>query len=188
MCDVRLYENEEMWYDNNGVPLKREDIDRMYQHYMSRNGGVMQPSGNLLWNRIRTAIILVLLVAVVVLAILGGRAMNFESESHVTYIRRMQTECNDALSMTTALSRTAGASSSSTLGKIRSHIYAMDVINQVNAGLGNGYLVDGDIFTNLYTIVDDYSNRLITGMVTGDQQTGLTNALTSLQAVIAALE
>ena len=160
----------------------------MYQHYMSRNGGAMQPSGNLLWNRIRTAVILVLLVAVVVLAIIGGRAMSFEAESHVTYIRRMQTECNDALSMTTALSRTAGASSSSTLGKIRSHIYAMDVINQVNAGLGNGYLVDGDVFTNLYTIVDDYSNRLITGMVTGDQQTELTNALTSLQAVIAALE
>ncbi|MGN0747127.1 MAG: hypothetical protein ACI4ML_10665 [Aristaeellaceae bacterium] len=160
----------------------------MYQHYMSRKGSSMQPGGNTLFNRIRTALILVLLAAVILLAIFGGRAMSFEAETRSTFVHRMQTECNDALSLTTALSRTAGASSSATLGKIRSHVYAMDTINQLNVGLGGNYLISNDTFTSLYAIIDDYSNRLITGMVTGDSQTALANALTSLQETVAYLE
>ena len=108
----------------------------MYQHYMSRKGSSMQPSGNSLLNRVRNALILVLLAAVILLAIFGGRAISFETETRSTFVHRMQTECNDAVSLVTALSRTAGASSSATLGKIRSHVYAMDTINQLNVGLG----------------------------------------------------
>ena len=131
---------------------------------------------------------MVLLAAVILLAVFGGRAISFEAETRSTFIQRMQTECNDAVSLTTALSRTAGASSSATLGKIRSHVYAMDAINQLNVGLGGNYLISNDIFTSLYAIIDDYSNRLITGMVTGDSQTALANALTTLQQTIAYME
>ncbi len=160
----------------------------MYQHYMSRKGSSMQTGGNTVFNRVRNALILVLLAAVILLAIFGGRAISFEAETRSTFIHRMQTECNDAVSLTTALSRTAGASSSATLGKIRSHVYAMDTINQLNVGLGGSYLISNDTFTSLYAIIDDYSNRLITGMVTGDSQTALANALTGLQQTIAYLE
>lgn len=160
----------------------------MYQHYMSRKGGSMQSGSNTLLNRVRNALILVLLAAVILLAVFGGRAISFEAETRSTFIQRMQTECNDAVSLTTALSRTAGASSSATLGKIRSHVYAMDAINQLNVGLGGNYLISNDIFTSLYAIIDDYSNRLITGMVTGDSQTALANALTTLQQTIAYME
>ena len=160
----------------------------MYQHYMSRKGSSMQPSGNSLLNRVRNALILVLLAAVILLAIFGGRAISFEAETRSTFIHRMQTECNDAVSLATALSRTAGASSSATLGKIRSHVYAMDTINQLNVGLGGDYLISNDTFTSLYAIIDDYFNRLITGVVTGDSQTALANALTSLQQTVAYLE
>lgn len=160
----------------------------MYQHYMSRKGSSMQPSGNSLLNRVRTALILVLLAAVILLAIFGGRAISFEAETRSTFVHRMQTECNDAVSLVTALSRTAGASSSATLGKIRSHVYAMDTINQLNVGLGGDYLISNDTFTSLYAIIDDYFNRLITGVVTGDSQTALANALTTLQQTVAYLE
>ena len=159
----------------------------MYQHYMSRKGS-MQPSSNSLLNRVRTALILVLLAAVILLAIFGGRAISFEAETRSTFVHRMQTECNDAVSLVTALSRTAGASSSATLGKIRSHVYAMDTINQLNVGLGGDYLISNDTFTSLYAIIDDYFNRLITGVVTGDSQTALANALTTLQQTVAYLE
>ena len=159
----------------------------MYKHYTSRSGG-MQSSGNVMMNRIRNIVMLVLVLAVILLAVFGGRAMSYQAEAHTTFVRRVQTECNDALSMTSALSRTAGASSSATLGKIRSHVYAMDTINQLHMGLDGTYLVGNDVFTNLYAILDDYSNRLITGMVTGDQQTALTGALTDLAAVVSALE
>ena len=148
----------------------------------------MQSGSNTLLNRVRNALILVLLAAVILLAVFGGRAISFEAETRSTFIQRMQTECNDAVSLTTALSRTAGASSSATLGKIRSHVYAMDAINQLNVGLGGNYLISNDIFTSLYAIIDDYSNRLITGMVTGDSQTALANALTTLQQTIAYME
>lgn len=160
----------------------------MYQHYMSRKGSSMQPSGNSLLNRVRNALILVLLAAVILLAIFGGRAISIETETRSTFVHRMQTECNDAVSLVTALSRTAGASSSATLGKIRSHVYAMDTINQLNVGLGGDYLIGNDTFTSLYAIIDDYFNRLITGVVTGDSQTALANALTSLQQTVAYLE
>lgn len=160
----------------------------MYQHYMSRKGSSMQSGGNTMFNRLRNALILVLLAAVILLAIFGGRAISFEAETRSTFVHRMQTECNDAVSLVTALSRTAGASSSATLGKIRSHVYAMDTINQLNVGLGGDYLISNDTFTSLYAIIDDYFNRLITGVVTGDSQTALANALTSLQQTIAYLE
>lgn len=160
----------------------------MYQHYMSRKGSSMQSGGNTMFNRLRNALILVLLAAVILLGIFGGRAISFETETRSTFVHRMQTECNDAVSLVTALSRTAGASSSATLGKIRSHVYAMDTINQLNVGLGGDYLISNDTFTSLYAIIDDYFNRLITGVVTGDSQTALANALTSLQQTIAYLE
>ena len=160
----------------------------MYQHYMSRKGSSMQTGGNTMFSRVRNALILVLLAAVILLAIFGGRAISFEAETRSTFIHRMQTECNDAVSLATALSRTAGASSSATLGKIRSHVYAMDTINQLNVGLGGDYLISNDTFTSLYAIIDDYFNRLITGVVTGDSQTALANALTSLQQTVAYLE
>ena len=160
----------------------------MYQHYMSRKGSSVQSGGNTMFNRVRNALILLLLVAVVLLAIFGGRAISFETETRSTFVRRMQTECNNAVSLVTALSRTAGASSSATLSKIRSHVYAMDTINQLNVGLGGDYIVSNDTFTSLYAIIDDYFNRLITGVVTGDSQTSLANALTTLQQTIAYLE
>ena len=160
----------------------------MYQHYMSRKGSSVQSGGNTMFNRVRNALILLLLVAVVLLAIFGGRAISFENETRSTFVRRMQTECNNAVSLVTALSRTAGASSSATLSKIRSHVYAMDTINQLNVGLGGDYIVSNDTFTSLYAIIDDYFNRLITGVVTGDSQTALANALTTLQQTIAYLE
>ena len=160
----------------------------MYQHYMSRKGNSVQSGGNTMFNRVRNALILLLLVAVVLLAIFGGRAISFETETRSTFVRRMQTECNNAVSLVTALSRTAGASSSATLSKIRSHVYAMDTINQLNVGLGGDYIVSNDTFTSLYAIIDDYFNRLITGVVTGDSQTSLANALTTLQQTVAYLE
>lgn len=160
----------------------------MYQRYTFRSGGGTQTGGNVLKNRIRNIITLLLVIAVIVLAVFGGRAMGYQAESHTTYVRRLQTECNDALALTPALSRTAGASSAATLSKIRSYVYAMDTINQLHMGLDGEYLVTTDVFTNLYGIIDEYYNRLITGMVTSDQQTELTNALTMLVQTLSYLE
>ncbi len=160
----------------------------MYQRYTFRSGGGTQTGGNVLMNRIRNIVTLLLVIAVIVLAVFGGRAIGYQSESHAMYVRRLQTECDDALALTPSLSRTAGASSAATLSKIRSYVYAMDTINQLHMGLDGEYLVTTDVFTNLYGIIDEYYNRLITGMVTSDQQTELTNALTMLVQTLSYLE
>lgn len=160
----------------------------MYHRYTARSGGLQANKGKL-WDYIHTGVTILLAVAVIALAIFGGRAMAYQQDSHTTFVHRMQTECGNALTLTSSLSRTAGANSSATLGRIRSHLYAMDTINQLNSGLESGrYLVDNDVFTTLYSMLDDYANKLITGMVTGDIQTSLTEALKDLSDVVNALE
>lgn len=160
----------------------------MYQRYTSRSHAGLQSSGRSLTNRIRNIMLLVLMIAVIVLAIVGGRAMRYQSEAHNTYVRRIQTECNSALTLTPSLSRTAGASTAATLSKIRSYVYAMDTINQLSMGQNGKYLVPTDNFTSLYNIIDEYYNRLITGMVTSEQQTQLSSALSDLLNILVALE
>ena len=159
----------------------------MYHHYTSR-GSFNQTGGNRLKDRIRNVIILVLLAAVIALSIFGGQAMTYRAEVQVTYVQRMQTECSEALRLVGTLSRTAGANSAATLGRIRSHVYSMDTINQLHAGTGGQFLVGNDYFTSLYAVIDEYSDKLITGMQTGDLQTSLNQQLTTLQNIVGMLE
>lgn len=154
----------------------------MYRRYTSREEGTQYSGALRLRERIRNILLIFLTVACILLAIFGGRAMSLQTESRTTLIHRMQTESSEALSMTSALSRTAGASSSATLGRIRSRVYAVDVINQLQAGLTGtgGYLVSSDVFTDIYALLEDYSDKLMTGTQTGEIQSALTTALTSL--------
>ena len=82
----------------------------MYERYTSRSGG-MRSEGNVMKERIRTGVMIVLVIAVIVLAVLGGRAMSYQAEAHTTFVHRIQTECNSALNLSGSLSRTAGSSS-----------------------------------------------------------------------------
>lgn len=161
----------------------------MYHRYTSRSEGLQSSGAPRLKDRIRNAVLAVLAVACILLAIFGGRAMGFQAEAETTFIRRIQTECSNALNLTASLSRTAGANSAATLGRIRSHLYAVDTINQLNVGLqGGDYLVDNDTFTQLYALLDEYSDKLITGMQTGDLQTALTGSLAALVNTVEQLD
>lgn len=161
----------------------------MYHRYTSRNEGRSANMHPRMMDRIRNAIIAILLVACILLGIFGGRAISLQAESRTTYIRRMQTECNDALTLVSSLSRTAGSGSPATLGRIRSHVYAMDTINQLNVGLQGRYLVSTDVFTALYALLDEYSDQLSAGkQITGDLQTTLTMSLNDLALLVNALE
>ncbi|MBR4081000.1 MAG: hypothetical protein IKK21_04375 [Clostridia bacterium] len=132
--------------------------------------------------RFKNLLLLFLLVAVILLAVFGGRAMMYRNDANHLFISKIQLECGNALTLTNSLSRTAGASSSATLGRIRSHVYAMETINSLSVGLegASGWLISEDWFTTLYGVLEEYSQKLITGMTTGDQQTALMNALQTL--------
>ena len=157
----------------------------MYHRYTSRAEGMQNVGTPRLRERIRNILLVVLAVACILLAIFGGRAMSSQAELRDTFIHRVQIECNDALNLTGSLSRTAGANSAATIGRIRSHVYAMEIISELNP---DGDLISTEVFTMLYSVLDDYSNKLITGMQTGDLQTELTTSLTALANLVNQLD
>lgn len=129
-----------------------------------------------------------LLVLVVLLGFFGGRALVYQGRSEMTFINRMLTECDEALSATGSLSRSGGAESAAILGRIRGNIRAVDAINEVrNTISGRGYYVEPYVFTDLYSVIDSYSNNLKLGNVTIEDLTNLNNKLASLREVLAEL-
>lgn len=159
----------------------------LYESYNARGAQRMSQTGaGLMRERIRTALIVLLLAAVIVLSIAGGQAMKYRADARDIFVGSMQAQCDDALTLTNSLSRTAGTSSSGILGRIRSHVHTMDTINQINVGLegGNSYMVQPAMFTELYSLIDSYTDKLRTGMITGDLQTELVTKLTELSAQV----
>lgn len=160
----------------------------MYRYSPHMRGA--NDSGARVRRRFHSVVTLLLLVAVIGLGIFGGKAMKYQSSAHDLFVRKLQVECSTALQLCNTLSRTAGSSSSSTLGKIRQHIYSMQTINDLNVGLSgaSGWLVQETYFSNLYSMLDEYETKLITGMTTGDYQTQLLQTLTNLHTQVQALE
>lgn len=158
---------------------------RYSPHMRSRDGGSDQ-----LRRRVQTIFTMLLLAAVIALAIFGGNALRYQAAAHELFVQKIQTECGNALQLCNTLSRTAGSSSSSTLGKIRQHVYSMQTINDLNVGLegASGWMVQESYFSNLYTLLDNYETKLVTGMTTGDYQTQLLQTLTELYEQVELLE
>ena len=160
----------------------------LYGSYTDKSSEVLQTGAGLMRERVRNGVIIALVVAVAALAVVGGQAVAYRSEARSLFIATMQTECNEALAQANSLSRTAGANSSATLGRIRSSVRAMEDVNRMRGNLEGGrYFVPEETFSQLYTILDNYSSRLTTGMNTGDMQGQLQTALEALQAVIQGL-
>ena len=157
----------------------------LYGSYTDKSNEVMQTGAGLMRDRLRIGAIIVLVVAVAVLAVLGGQAMAYRAEARSLFAATMQTECIEALNQSSSLSRTAGANSSATLGRIRANVRAMENVNRLQGSLDNGRsFVPEETFSDLYALLDTYSSRLLTGMNTGDLQGQLQTALEALQAVI----
>ena len=160
----------------------------LYGSYTDKSNDVMLTGAGVMRERIRTGVIIVLILAVATLAVLGGQAMAYRSEARSLFAVTMQTECVEALNQVSSLSRTAGANSSATLGRIRSNVHSMETVNRLQNNLEGGQaFVPSETFSELYTILDQYSSRLLTGMNTGDMQGELQAALEALQAMISEL-
>lgn len=134
------------------------------------------------------AVTLVLLIAVIVLGVVGGQAMLYRSRTEETFVNRMLTECDDALSLANSLSRNGGADSNATLGRIRSDIHAIDALNEVHNSISGSYYIPPYVFTELYAIIDSYSNNLKLGNVTMQNLTDLVNGLNDLRNMLAELK
>ena len=153
----------------------------MYRYSPHMRGG--DGSSSQLRRRVQSIFTMLLLVAVIALAIFGGNAMRYQSSAPELFVQKIQTECGNALQL-------CNTGSSSTLGKIRQHIYSMQTINDLNVGLegASGWMVEESVFSNLYTLLDNYETKLVTGMTTGDSQTQLLQTLTSLYQQVELLD
>ena len=148
------------------------------QKRLSVGTGVPAPRG-----RGIVMLILVALAAVSVTTVAKLSSVNSRN------IAMMQEQCRDAVALSTTLSRTASSSSAATVGKIRADVHAIDVINQMKMlqdGTNHAY-VSTELISRIYTILDAYSNQLITGMSTMEEQTNLSAALQELSAALSGL-
>lgn len=134
-------------------------------------------------------VLVILVMALLVLGIFGGRAIAYQATSEKTFISRMLTECDEALDSVKSLSRSGGSESAAILGKIRANIHAVDAINAVSNSItgGGGYYVEPVVFTRLYGVIDSYSNNLKLGNVTIENLNDLTLGLEALKEELATL-
>ena len=159
----------------------------MYRRYSQVNdGGATQ--GQVLRNRVKNILLLLLVLAVAALCFFGVPAIRARQEQKALMIQRIQAECDEALRLTATLSRNAGADSAAILAKIRSNLYAIRTVNNLSNSSGFGLLLNGDYLSGLQDQVDRYLSYITTGMDTGEYQTNLQNSLNELQGLAETLE
>lgn len=158
----------------------------MYRRYSQTGAGNMNLS-QVNRNRIKNAVLALLLIALAATLIITLPVMQNQGETRDLYIQKIQSEVDEALRQTTTLSRNAGADSAAILSRIRCNIYAIRALNSVNSATGGRTLLEEERLTTLLNTVDRYLNFLTTGMDTGEYQTALQVALTELQEIAGSL-
>ena len=158
----------------------------MYRRYSQTNGTTATLS-QMKRSRLQDLLILVLLGLLIAALVVGVQALQKDRNARSVYIRRIQTECDEAVRQVATLSRNAGADSASILSRIRSNLYAIQVISGLQVSQGSGALVSEDRILTLQNTVDRYMTYLTTGMDTGEYQTTLQNALEELQEAVMTL-
>ena len=158
----------------------------MYRRYSQTNGTTATLS-QMKRSRLKDLLILVLLGLLIAALVVGVQALQKDRNARSVYIRRIQTECDEAVRQVATLSRNAGADSASILSRIRSNLYAIQVISGLQVSQGSGALVSEDRILTLQNTVDRYMTYLTTGMDTGEYQTTLQNALEELQEAVMTL-
>lgn len=148
-------------------------------------GGDVNPAAHAAAERVRNILLILLVAAVVVLGIVGGRAISFRNKCEPTYIAQMQMECDEAIGNLNSL-RQGGIKAVANIGKIRGNIQAIEVINEVcNTVSGDGYLVEPKVFANLYDIIDAYNSDMAEGgMLASANENELRNSLNDLQVIL----
>ena len=139
-------------------------------------------------SRLKDLLILALTGLLIASLVIGIPALQKNDTTRSVYIQRIQAECDEAVRLTSTLSRNAGADSASILARIRSCLYSIRVISGLNMAQGDGELVSEDQVLTLQNMVDRYLNYLTTGMNTGEYQTTLQTGMEELQAEVSALK
>lgn len=154
-------------------------------HYSSSQRNQYQSTKRL---RIFQWLLLIFFIATVVLAILLSNATAFKENYRASCLKDISYEVDSALGQVNSLSRTGGSNTTSVLGKIRQHVYAAQTLVEQYTQLTNKSILPAQVFTELITTLDTFEARKLAGQSTLEQQTALTDSLTSLDNQLAILE
>ena len=126
-------------------------------------------------------ILLVILAAFLLFKFVGVGGINegnFESQRNA----KLRSEMQHAMSNTNSLSRLGATSTSGVLGKIRQYVHGIEVLNDLNVSMYGevGRLYAQSEFDNIYSIIEVYDAKLVSGQKDNDSLTSLTEAIEQL--------
>lgn len=162
-------------------------MDKWSNRYAHNQGGV-RPADRTRGDRVRSLLLILMVVALAGVSIVGAQAIAFRSGAGQEIVDQIRYECSLTVNMTKDLSRSGGSETAEILGRIRSGVHAVDVLNELNNKLYGSYLLPVSAFDELENIISSYHARLRNGSTTIDVQTELTSALTSLSTLIDGLK
>ena len=126
-------------------------------------------------------ILLVILAAFLLFKFVGVGGINegnFESQRNA----KLRSEMQHAMSNTNSLSRLGATSTSGVLGKIRQYVHGIEVLNDLNVSMYGevGRLYAQSEFDNIYSIIEVYDAKLVSGQKVNDSLTSLSEAIEQL--------
>ncbi len=134
-------------------------------------------------NRYRPILIILgfLLAAFLLFKFVGVGGLNEENFA-TQRNAKIRSEMQHAVSNANNLSRLGATTTSSVLGKIRQYVHGIEVINDLNVSMygESGRLYEQRFFENIYTIIETYDAKLVSGQKVNDSLSSLTQAIDEL--------
>lgn len=132
------------------------------------------------WRPILIALVLVIVIFLLFKLFAGGglNEENYETQRN----SKLRSEMRLAVTQTNSLSRLGGSSTSLVLGRIRSYVHGMEVINELNVSIYGeiGRLYRQEEFDVIYATIDEYDAKLQSGQKINDVQSTLTEQINTL--------
>ncbi len=164
--------------------LRRCFMERWENRYAHSRSGSARGVEHSRADRVRSIVIILLVVALTGVGIVGGQAIAFRGECKDTMVARALTECNDAVGQVNTMSRSGGSDTAALLGKIRANVHAVEMLSSLSVSLYGDELAPATNFTELYGIIDSYSAKLKNGSAAIEELTNLSDRLSDLQLLL----
>lgn len=126
-------------------------------------------------------IVLVLLAAFLIFRFAGVGGIN-EGNFEVQRNNELRSEMQNAVSSVNSLSRLGSSTTSGMLGRVRQYVHGVEVINNLNVSMYGevGRLYPQSVFTNIYSIIEEYEAKLSSGQKVSDVLSRLSEAVNEL--------
>ena len=126
-------------------------------------------------------IVLVLAAAFFIFKATGIGGIN-EGNFQVQRNSELRSEMQNAMNSVNSLSRLGSSSTSGMLGRVRQYVHGVEVINDLNVSMYGevGRLYPQSVFSNIYTIIEEYEAKLSSGQKVSDALSRLSEAVNDL--------